>query len=116
MKTQILKTLFVGVVACCSTLTTYAKDDHLSISYLGNGQSFVRPMKMQKYLLLPVEEKAGEARLSLIANNQTVQTITVRLAVNQVDYYVPFELNGYDKDQIVLDVHGVKDDVTVVVS
>ena len=65
---------------------------------------------MQKYLLLPVEEKAGEARLSLIANNQTVQTITVRLAVNQVDYYVPFELNGYDKDQIVLDVHGVKDD------
>ena len=41
MKTQILKTLLVGVVACCSTLTTYAKDDHLSISYLGNGQSFV---------------------------------------------------------------------------
>lgn len=110
MKTQILKTLLVGVVACCSTLTTYAKDDHLSISYLGNGQSFVRPMKMQKYLLLPVEEKAREARLSLIANNQTVQTITVRLAVNQVDYYVPFELSGYNKNQIVLDVHGVKDD------
>ena len=110
MKTQILKTLLVGVVACCSTLTTYAKDDHLSISYLGNGQSFVRPMKMQKYLLLPVEEKAGEARLSLIANNQTVQTINVRLAVNQVDYFVPFELSGYDMDKIVLDVHGVKDD------
>lgn len=110
MKTQILKTLLVGVVACCSTLMTYAKDERLSISYLGNGQSFVRPMKMQKYLLLPIEEKAGEARLSLIVNNQTIQTINVRLAVNQVDYFVPFELSGYDMDKIVLDVHGVKED------
>jgi len=29
------------------------------------------------------------------------------LAVNKVDYFVPFELAGYDADKLVLDIHGV---------
>lgn len=67
----------------------------------------VRTVKEYKYLLLPVEEKAGESRISLIVDNQTAQTIHVRLAVNKVDYFVPFELAGYDADKLVLDIHGV---------
>lgn len=109
MKTQLLKSLLVGVVACCTTMTSYASDDNLNIKYLGNGQSFVRLAKAHKYLILPVEEKASEARVSLIVNNQTVQTINVHLAVNQVDYYVPYELSGYEFDKVVLDIHGVED-------
>lgn len=108
MKAQFLKSLFLGAVALCGTMTAFAADD-LSVKYLGNGQSLVRPKEAQKYLLLPIEEKVGEARLTLIVDNYAVHSMNVRLAVNQVDYYVPYELSGYDMDKIVLDIHGVGD-------
>jgi fructan beta-fructosidase len=67
----------------------------------------VRPVNTHKYLLLPIEEKAGESRISLIVDNQTIHTMHVRLAVNKVDYYVPYGLSGYDADKLVLDIQGV---------
>lgn len=107
MKINPWKSLLLGIVASCSTMTTYAIDNNLKVEYLGNNLSMVRTVKEYKYLLLPVEEKAGESRISLIVDNQTAQTIHVRLAVNKVDYFVPFELAGYDADKFVLDIHGV---------
>ena len=107
MKINPWKSLLLGIVASCYTMTTYAIDNNLKVEYLGNNLSMVRTVKEYKYLLLPVEDKAGEARISLIVDNQTVQTIHVRLAVNKVDYFVPFELAGYDADKLVLDIHGV---------
>ena len=107
MKINPWKSLLLGIVASCSTMTTYAIDNNLKVEYLGNNLSMVRTVKEYKYLLLPVEEKAGESRISLIVDNQTAQTIHVRLAVNKVDYFVPFELAGYDADKLVLDIHGV---------
>ncbi len=107
MKINPWKSLLLGIVASCYTMTTYAIDNNLKVEYLGNNLSMVRTVKEYKYLLLPVEEKAGESRISLIVDNQTAQTIHVRLAVNKVDYFVPFELAGYDADKLVLDIHGV---------
>ena len=107
MKINPWKSLLLGIVASCSTMTTYAIDNNLKVEYLGNNLSMVRTVKEYKYLLLPVEEKAGESRITLIVDNQTSQTIHVRLAVNKVDYFVPFELAGYDADKLVLDIHGV---------
>lgn len=109
MRKRFLKYLFVGAVLYGTSLTSYASDDNLGIHYLGNRQSFVRVQKSSKYLLLPIEEKVGESRLTLIVNNQAVHTMHIRLAVNKVDYYVPYELSGYDLDKLVLDIHGVED-------
>ena len=86
MKTQLLKSLLLGIVACCTSLTSHAQDDNLSIKYLGNGQSFVRPVMSQKYLLLPIEEKAGESRVTLIVDNYAIHTMHIRLAVDKIDY------------------------------
>ena len=108
MKAQFLKSLFLGAATFCATLTV-AATDNLNVKYLGNGQSLVRPKEVQKYLLLPIEEVAGEARLTLIVDNYAIHTMHVRLAVNKVDYYVPYELTGHDIDKTVLDIHGVED-------
>ena len=59
MKAQFLKSLFLGAVALCGTMATFAADD-LSVKYLGNGQSLVRPKEAQKYLLLPIEERQAK--------------------------------------------------------
>ncbi len=45
-----------------------------------------------KYLLLPVQEKAGESQVCLATGNPTDTPMDVRLAHDQVDYYVPFAL------------------------
>ncbi len=45
-----------------------------------------------KYLLLPVQEKAGESQVCLTTGNPTDTPMDVRLAHDQVDYYVPFAL------------------------
>lgn len=45
-----------------------------------------------KYLLLPVQEKAGESQVCLATGNPTDTPMDVRLAHDQVDYYVPFSL------------------------
>lgn len=108
MKAQFLKSLFLGAATFCATLTV-AATDNLNVKYLGNGQSLVRPKEVQKYLLLPIEEVAGEARLTLIVDNYAIHAMHVRLAVNKVDYYVPYELTGHDIDKTVLDIHGVED-------
>lgn len=107
MKIHHWKSLILGIVASCSSVATYAIDENLKIEYLGNNLSMVRPVNTHKYLLLPIEEKAGESRISLIVDNQTIHTMHVRLAVNKVDYYVPYGLSGYDADKLVLDIQGV---------
>lgn len=107
MKQHLWRHLVLGLIASCYTLTIYAIDVNLKIEYLGNNQSIVRSTKAYKYILLPIEEKAGDAEVSLIVDNQKIQTMHIRLAVNNVDYYVPYELSGYDTEKLALDIHGV---------
>ncbi|MDO4757063.1 MAG: DUF4980 domain-containing protein, partial [Parabacteroides sp.] len=95
---------------CCNILTAHALENSFLIRYLGNNHTFVRPLLFKKYLMLPIEDNAGEARISLIHDNHVVVTNNVRLSVNKVDYYVPFDLTGYEIDKIVLDIQGVNDE------
>ncbi len=58
-----------------------------------------------KYLLLPVEDKAWESQMSIIADNQLVRNINVRLATNKTDYYVPVMLDEFRGKELVLRTH-----------
>ena len=72
---------------------------------LGENHAMVRLEKGNKYVLLPVEEKAENASVRVIGkDNQCVRRPNVRLAVDHADYYVPLEI----KDGQVLDIifHG----------
>ena len=61
---------------------------------LGDSHAMLRLGQGQRYLLLPVEEKAEMANIRVLKSNNIVQTLNVRLAVDKVDYFVPLELNG----------------------
>ena len=78
--------------------------DTIAISHLSNTHHFVRIENAHRYLLLPVEESADNARIKLIVNNETTQTIIVRLAVNKIDYFVPFDLKSLNSKQTLLDI------------
>ena len=68
------------------------------IKHLGDGQSIVQIDEQKKFLLLPVEEASPEAKLYMIADNDVVRSMNVRLAVNKVDYFVPVDLTGFDNN------------------
>ena len=72
---------------------------------LSENHAMLRLEQDKKYVLLPVEEKAENANVRVIdTNNQCTRRPNVRLAVDNVDYFVPLEI----KDAQVLDIvfHG----------
>ena len=79
--------------------------DGLRIHYLGANHSLIRVEQPQKYLLLPVEESAPEATIKVLVNNKVEKTFQVRLAINKVDYTVPFDLTPFQGESVVMDVH-----------
>ncbi len=82
-----------------------AQSDGFRIHHLGTNHSLIRVEQPCRYLLLPVEEAAPEATVNVLVNNKIDQTFHVRLAVNRVDYMVPFALERYDGQALTLDVH-----------
>lgn len=77
----------------------------LKIHYLGANHSLVQVQEPQKYLLLPVEEAAPEATVNVLVNNKADQSFQVRLAVNRIDYLVPFALEQYKGKTVTFDIH-----------
>ena len=79
------------------------------IKYLGDGQSIVQIENQKKFLLLPVEEAAPEAKLYMIADNDVVRNMNVRLAINKVDYFVPVDLSGFDNKSLSFNFQLISD-------
>lgn len=82
-----------------------AQSAGLKIHYLGANHSLVQVREPQKYLLLPVEEAAPEATVNVLVNNKTDRSFQVRLAVNCIDYLVPFDLEQYKGKMVTFDIH-----------
>ena len=62
---------------------------------LSDNHAMMRVESASRYLLLPVEEKAEIANLRVLnGNNEVIQSLNARLAVDKVDYYVPLETKG----------------------
>lgn len=73
--------------------------------FLSGSHVMVRAEQGSKYVLLPVEEKAEICNIRVLTDNNLAQTINVRLAVDNIDYYVPFDLSQYAGKKVVLDIH-----------
>ena len=56
------KPILVSLLSSFFILSCYADSMDLTIKHLGDGQSIVRANESKRYLLLPIEEKAGEAK------------------------------------------------------
>ena len=102
MNNNMYKKVISIVAAVLMGLTAQAQ---VQPKVLGENHAMVRLENGNKYVLLPVEEKAENASVRVIGkDNQCVRRPNVRLAVDHADYYVPLEI----KDGQVLDIifHG----------
>jgi levanase/fructan beta-fructosidase len=62
---------------------------------LGDSHVMLRMSKDARYVLLPVQEAEDIASIAVLNDrNDMVQRINVKLAVDRVDYWVPYELKG----------------------
>lgn len=77
----------------------------LKVHHLGANHTLIQVLEPQKYLLLPIEEAAPEATVNVLVNNQCDQTLNVRLAMNRVDYLVPFNLEEYKGKCVSFNIH-----------
>ena len=79
----------------------------LDIEHLAGGNTIVRVSEPQntRYLLLPIEEKAPEALVKIICGNDLSRTISVRLALDKVDYMVPLDLSEWAGQDIKFLIH-----------
>ena len=71
------------------------------VEFLGDNQSLVRINTNNRYLLIPVQERAEMAHVRVVKNNQLAQTFNVRLAVDKIDYFVPFDLNTINGEAVL---------------
>lgn len=84
------------------TTTLFAQSE-ITIQDLGNGHHMTVVDKATKrYLLLPIQESAPESRMRMLVDNQEAAALNIRLAVDKVDYVLPFDLTPYADDYLVI--------------
>lgn len=98
--TSILIALLLISISCTSQKNSSGKN--LSVDY-----------KIQSsYLLIPVEEKAPEIKISVSASNPTHQyAFDVHLAVDKIDYWVPLDVKELKDQNLTLSFLGVNESI-----
>ena len=81
----------VAAFACCAAVPVKAQTLH--VTYHGD-TTVVVVENPTKYLILPIEEERQEAQVKLDCGRADDTWMDVRLAIDKVDYEVPFELSG----------------------
>lgn len=98
MKRNILSVL----IALASIGTACAQETQ----FLSNNHCLYRIQQKDKCLLLPVQESAEMSNIKVIAGNKQMKSLNVRLAMNKVDYYVPFYQDEFNEEKMLaLDIH-----------
>ena len=86
-----MKKLMTTIVA--ALLMSVSAQAQVQPMVLGENHAMMRVEQGMKYLLLPVQEKEENAHIAVLdGRNEMVKRLNVRLAVDKVDYYVPFEI------------------------
>jgi len=98
----LLKTFLLAIAVAASVGMKAQTEEPM---FLSERHCMVRPDAQKRYLLLPVEEKAEVCNLRLMAQSEMVKTLNVRLAVDNVDYYVPLDLSLCGGKPALLDIH-----------
>lgn len=96
---------YLMTIVAATLLVSLSASAQTNVKVLSDNHAMLRLEQGKKYVLLPVEEKAENANVRIIGkDNQCTRRPNVRLAVDNVDYFVPLEI----KDGQLLDIifHG----------
>ena len=87
-----MKKLFLTLMAIMTLTLAQAQVTPL---VLGEKHTMLRLEQGKKYILMPVQETEEIASIAVLdSKNEMVQRLNVKLAVDRVDYWVPYELKG----------------------
>ena len=83
------------ILMATALLTTMAAMAQVTPMVQGDKHAMLRVNQTNKYVLLPVQETEDIAAIAVLdSRNEMVQRLNVKLAIDRVDYYVPYELKG----------------------
>lgn len=85
-----------------------SKQTTCSVHPIGDKKYLVKIDASKQFLLLPIEDKAEVAKISLVVNNKAEKNVNVRLAVKTVEYTVPLDISMFRGKQINLVIDGVE--------
>jgi len=85
-------------------LSISAVAQNLTVQHLSSNHSMVRVDSPDRYILLPVQESAPEATISILTDLSLERKINVRLASDKVDYMVPLDISAFKGKNLILDV------------
>lgn len=103
------RNIILSAAMICVSIPNMAQS--MQISHNGD-TTIIRVENSTKYLILPIEEEKEEAQVLLDNGKPTDTWMDIRLAQDNVDYYVPFELNK-GKTSVVKILNLKKDALTL---
>ncbi|MCR5454615.1 MAG: DUF4980 domain-containing protein, partial [Bacteroidales bacterium] len=95
-----MKRFITTLAAACIALTTAAQHP----MFPGGGHVVWKDKMQKQFLMLPVQESCDVANISVIVANNKQQSLNVKLAVDKVDYYVPFNISQFNGKDVVFDI------------
>ena len=91
MKTNFIS-LAIGTMLACGIVSCRQQDKGFTLEHQGDTLTTVYVKAPGKYLLLPIQESSGEGKVKLETGSPADMAMDIRLAVDSIEYYVPFEL------------------------
>ena len=85
-------------------LPVFAGAQSLVISHLSETHTMVKVSGKDRYVMLPVQENAPEARAKVLSNGNEVLSANVCVAIDKTDYLVPMDLSQWGGSSIILDI------------
>lgn len=104
-----ISVVLMAVFCAAGTGSNLYADDGVVIRHLANEQNIIEVTSEGKYLILPIQDNAPEARIYVISGNERMSSLpaNVRLARERIDYYIPFDISGHGDSAIKIDVQGM---------
>lgn len=90
MKTNLIH-LAMGTMLACGMVACQSPKG-FTIEHQGGTLTVVHVSAPGKYLLLPIQESSNEGKVKLETGSPADMAMDVRLAVDSIEYYVPFEI------------------------
>ena len=94
MKKNLICLALAGMAVTAFT-ACQSQSEGFSSEHQGDTLTLVHITRPAKYLILPIQETSGEAKVRLETGSPADCAMDIRLAMDSVDYYVPFALNGH---------------------
>ena len=94
MKRNLICLALAGMAMTAFT-ACQSQSEGFSLEHQGDTLTLVHITRPAKYLILPIQETSGEAKVRLETGSPADCAMDIRLAMDSVDYYVHFALNGH---------------------